>query len=292
MTLPLSPEAQQRRIIKKRQEIVKQYPGMWAQIIQEWNSSIADDRAWLTYSSNYLVRMGKTRWALDPLTLHWRVPEAQPVDTAHDLEGLSFILLTHKHADHLDLDLMRNLSKFPILWIIPEHLLGVAGENKVSRKKVIVPKPLETLEIEGIRITPFNGLHWHMASNGLGERRGVPATGYRVEFCGKRWLFPGDVRTYDRCKLCSLGPVDGLFAHLWLGHGCALNEKPPLLEAFCSFCLDLQPKRIVLTHLHEVGRKSDDYWHEGHVQQVRDWFRSEAPDRIVEYACLGNSIEL
>ena len=292
MTLPPSPEAQQHQIDKERKKIVKHYPGLWATIIQEWNSSRADDRAWLIYTANYLLRTGKTRWALDPLTLHWRVPEAQPVNMAHDLEGLSFILLTHKHADHLDLDLMRTLSKLPILWVIPEHLLGMVGENGVSCKKIIVPKPLETLEIEGVRIIPFDGLHWHMASNGLGERRGVPATGYVVEFSGKRWLFPGDVRSYDASKLPSIGPVDGFFAHLWLGHGCALIERPPLLEAFCLFCLAQQPKRIVLTHLHEFGRKADDYWHEGHVQQVRDWFRGEALNRKVEYATLGNGVKL
>ena len=98
--------------------------------------------------------------------------------------------------------------------------------------------------------------------------RGVPATGYLVEFQNKRWLFPGDTRTYDASQLPSFGPVDGLFAHLWLGRGCALMDEPPLLDAFCQFCLDLQPRRIILTHLNEFGRDADDFWDEEHAEKL------------------------
>ncbi len=276
----------------RRREIVQRYPDIWTRIIAEWKSPGPDDRAWLMYSSNYLFRTGGLRWALDPLTLHWRLPEAQPVDAIHDLEGLSFILLTHRHADHLDLELVRALKDLPALWVIPKRLLVPVAASGLPRTKIIVPKPLEALEIEGMKITPFDSAHWETDTTCPGRRRGVPETGYLLEFCGKRWLFPGDIRTYDANELPSMGPVDGLFAHLWLGHGCALNEKPPLLERFCSFCLDLQPKRVVLTHLNEFGRRGDDYWHEGHVHLVNDWFRNRGLDGFVEYACLGQGVKL
>jgi L-ascorbate metabolism protein UlaG (beta-lactamase superfamily) len=283
---------EQALISRRRNEIVHLYPSLWERIIEEWKSPGSNDRAWLVYSASYLFFTGNTRWALDPLTLHWRVPEARPVDAVGDLEGLSFILLTHRHADHLDLGLVSDLGELPILWIIPEPLLKTVAEAGLSPKKVIVPEPMMTLEVEGVKITSFEGLHWEVALGQSDSRRGVPATGYLVEFSGKRWLFPGDVRTYDASKLPRFGPVDGLFAHLWLGRGCALNAEPPLLAAFCSFCLNLQPKRIVVTHLEEFGHKESEYWHEGHFKEVKNWIFEHVPDCEVESAYLGERVEL
>lgn len=268
------------------------YPDMWSRMVSDWNSPSPDDRAWLMYAANYLFRTAGIRWALDPLTLKQRLPEAPEVNIVHDLEGLSFILLTHCHADHLDLELVRALSTQPILWVIPEPLLVAVAETGLSEAKIIVPKPMEQFELEGIKITPFDSLHWEADPTYPDGRRGVPATGYLVEFSGKRWLFPGDTRTYDASQLPSFGSVDGLFAHLWLGRGCALNETPPLLEAFCSFCLDLQPRRIIVTHLEEFGRASNEYWEDAHFQPVKWRIMECAPDIVVESAVFGECIRL
>jgi hypothetical protein len=282
----------QTHIRQRRQELVRRYPELWERITKEWKSPGPEDRAWLIYSNNYLFRTGNIRWALDPLTLHWRVPEARPVDAVRDLEGLSFILLTHRHADHLDLGLVGDLGELPILWIIPEPLLEAVAEVGLPQNKIIVPKPMMPLEVDGVKITSFDGLHWEVALGHPAGRRGVPAIGYLVEFSGKRWLFPGDVRTYDASKLPRFGPVDGLFAHLWLGRGCALNAKPPLLAVFCSFCLNLKPKRIVVTHLEEFGHNANEYWHERHFQQVKNWIQEHTPDCVVESASHGERVEL
>jgi hypothetical protein len=120
--------------------------------------------------------------------------------------------------------------------------------------------------------------------------RGVPAMGYLIEFNGKRWLFPGDTRTFDPGQLPSFGPVDGLFAHMWLGRGCALLEEPPLLEEFCRFIVDLLPKRVILTHLSEFGRDANDIWDISHVQKISAWFQKNAPKVHLDAAQLGDSI--
>jgi L-ascorbate metabolism protein UlaG (beta-lactamase superfamily) len=282
----------QAKIEHRKTTILAEYPRVWRQMVSEWQRPEESDRAWLLYSANYLFCTQGIRWALDPLTLHWRIPKAPQMDTAQDLRHLSFIILTHCHADHLDLDLVHNLRVLPILWVIPEPLLAEVAKTGLSRAKIIVPKAMEPLELEGIKITPFDGLHWEVDSTYPDGRRGVPATGYLVEFSGKRWLFPGDTRTFDASQLPSFGPVDGLFAHLWLGRGCALNEKPPLLDAFCSFCLELQPKRIIVTHLEEFGRTIDEYWDKEHFQPVRRQILERAPERIIESAYLGERVDL
>ena len=83
--------------------------------------------------------------------------------------------------------------------------------------------------------------------------------GYLIECCGRRWLVPGDTRTYDASQLPVFDEVDVLFAHVWLGRRSALLDEPPLLDDFCRFCLDLKPHQLILTHLNEFGRDASDF---------------------------------
>jgi phosphoribosyl 1,2-cyclic phosphodiesterase len=281
----------QARINGRRTEISAQYPSLWSKMIAEWNQPGSDDRSWLMYSANYLFRTNNIRWAMDPLALGWRIKDAPKVDVTHDLSGLSFVLLTHHHNDHLDIDLLSALRHLPITWVVPDFILTEVVERAgLPRKNIIVPVSLESIELNGIRILPFDGSHWENTPDG--ELKGVPALGYLIEVQGKRWLFPGDTRAYDASRLPATGPVDELFAHLWLGRGSALMNEPPLLDSFCRFCLDLQPRRIILTHLKEFGRDADDFWDESHVDQVCAKFQEINLDVLVTSAYMGTNILL
>ena len=284
------------RINRRRQEVVACYPSLWSRMIAEWSGSEGGDRAWLMYSANYLLRTGGVRWAIDPLALKKRAPEALRMDVAGDLGELSFVLLTHRHQDHLDLDLLRSLGHLPIQWVIPDYLLeSVRSQAEIPVQCIIVPEPSHPIELSGIRIVPFDGLHleW-LEGASLGEEsgipRGVPAMGYLIEFDGKRWLFPGDTRTYSVERLPQFGPVSGVFAHLWLGRGGAMQVDPPLLNDFCRFCLALQPGRVIVTHLEEFGRRAEDYWDVEHFRIVSTHFQQLAPHLRVSSAFLGESV--
>jgi hypothetical protein len=148
---------------------------------------------------------------------------------------------------------------------------------------------LEPIEFRGLRLTPFEGLH---LSQHKGLTHGVPSVGYLAECGGRRWLFPGDTRTYDAASLPDFGEVDALFAHLWLGRGSAQLEPPPLLDEFIRFCLALRPQRIVITHLNEFGRKPADLWDMQHAARVCQEFRQRAPGLPVTPALMGDCIEL
>src|SRR5512146_2738091 len=91
-------------------------------MVAEWNQPGATDGAWLMYSANYLLRTGGVRWAIDPLRLERRLPGAPAQDYARDLAGLSFVVLTHRHSDHLDIPLLRSLRHLPLSWIIPRSI--------------------------------------------------------------------------------------------------------------------------------------------------------------------------
>jgi hypothetical protein len=259
----------------------------------EWASPDPGDRGWLMYSANYFFHTAGVRWALDPMTLHWRVPEAPVVHISHVFDRLVFVLLTHRHADHLDFDLLRSLRHLPILWVIPEFMLNdVQVEAALPTNQIIVPRPLQPIDLCGIQILPFDGLHWEESPEDQRKTRGVPAMGYGVAFNGKRWLFPGDTRNYCPDRLPWHGRVDGMFAHLWLGRGCALLDEPPLLDDFCWFYSNPQPKWVILTHLEEFGREADDYWEDRHVQKVITQLGQIAPQIHVSAIRIGESVAL
>ncbi len=288
-----SPTDRQTLIDRRRDNMLALYPFIWNKLIAEWNTPGSQDRVWLMYSSNYLFHTNGVRWAIDPFTIKNRLPQAPWVDTARDLKNLNFVLLTHSHKDHLDSSLVRALSRLPIRWVVPESLLPqVQGEMGLSPDKILVPKPLQPFDLDGLRITAFEGLHWEVSAAYPSGRRGVPATGYLIEQRENRWLFPGDTRNYDPLAIPDFGPVDVLFAHLWLGRAAATQSPPPLLDRFCQFCVALKPRRIILTHLDEWGRKAVDFWDLNHAGQVKAALTHLAPSLPVEIARMGDEIFL
>jgi hypothetical protein len=157
-------------------------------------------------------------------------------------------------------------------------------------ENIIVPAALTPFELDGIHILPFDGLHWETTSDG--NIHGVPAMGYQIECHGRRWLFPGDTRTYDVSQLPALAPVDTVFAHLWLGRGSALMDTPPLVDSFCRFFLNLKPRRLILTHLNEFGRDASDHWDESHAQLICSTLRKRRASLPVKSLQMGNSVPL
>lgn len=281
----------QAEIEAKKAAAMTGYPSLWLQMASEWSRPEDTDRAWLLYSANYLLNTGGVRWALDPLTLHQRVPSAPEAD-ASALAALDYVVLTHRHADHLDLGLLRRMRDFPARWIVPEFLLDSLRTLTLPPEKLIIPHPSEPLTLGGLKLTPFEGLHWEIASDYPNGLHGVPAMGYLAEFNGKRWLFPGDTRTYDTSQLPQFGPLTGLVAHLWLGRKCALQDNPPLLYPFCQFFLDLSPGQIVISHLDEFGRDADDYWDELHADKIMSCLQVDIPRVEVLVARMGNMVLL
>ncbi len=267
------------------------FPARWHRMIVEWARQDTSDRAWLMYSANYLFRTAGVRWALDPLSMRQRLPTAPRVDLSA-LVILDYVVLTHRHADHLDLNLLTRLCDFPAQWIVPEFLLDSVRTIDRPHKPVIVARPMEPLRLGGLTLTPFEGNHWETSPGYPQDLRGLPAMGYLAEFNGRRWLLPGDTRTYDTSKLPDFGQVDGLMAHIWLGRSQALKEQPALLEDFCRYCLAAHADRVVITHLQEVGRRLEEFWDVQHYNMVKKRLLELQPLLPVASALMGDSIDL
>lgn len=260
------------RIAERRSELASAWPDGWDAMLRAW-AEPGPDACWLMYSANYLFRTGSVRWAVDPLTLCHKVPEADPVDVS-SLGRLAFVLMTHNHSDHVDPALLGELSQMDVRWVVPWHMRKIAEAAGVDRRRMIevAPGRMETIEIEGVRITPFQGMHLEYADNrwGVGEpRAGIESTGYYVEAGDRRLLLPGDTRTYDGSALPAFESVETVFAHVWLGRGAAMYDEPPLIEVFCDFVQAMRPRRrVVLAHLWQVARGPGDYWNADHAEAL------------------------
>lgn len=288
-----SQENRKKEIAQARRQFVETYAGRWSAMMDQWTSSddgngsdAHQDMVWLMHSANYLSRFGGARWAMDPVRLSNRLPEATEPDLAR-LAALDFVLLTHTHADHADKQLWQLLRDAPTRWVVPPHMVDVFVEvTGIRDERLVVAEPLKTLGIHGVRITPFDGMHWEWdvspppdAASKLPPDRGVPATGYLLEARGRRWLFPGDTRTYDATRLPDFGPVNIVFGHVWLGRESALCNEPPLLDVFCRFIADLKPReKVILAHLYETSRPPADCWVQSHATQIIDRLKDDLPE--------------
>ena len=263
----------QREMLAKRQELISAYPSRWSGMISEWCAPRTDDAAWLTYSANYLFNTHGVQWAVDPALLSNRMPELPVLDVTQDLADLDFVLLSHAHIDHRDITLWSQLQNSRCHWIVPDHMTDCfANEVTVSDSACSVAIPGKEIAVSGVRIVPFEAPHYERRESGGTNH--VDSTGYFVEVAGASYLFPGDIRTYDSLCLKPFSDVSAVFAHVFLGRSSAAVCDPPLLEEFVDFYLSCHPKKIVLSHLYELGRDPENCWLSSHAQAVAKAFRT------------------
>lgn len=257
----------------RRRAAVADHDMCWERMISQWNAPHDRNSAWLMYAANYLINTRGLKWAVDPVRLKNRVPEATSCNLGESLQGLAFVLLTHSHADHADRELWTHLVHVNCHWIVPEHMLDLFLDTPgMSRSRYSVAISGREIVLPGVRVLPFDSPHGeYRAARGFVW---VPATGYRVQTDSGVFLFPGDVRTYDPTFLERIGNVSTVFAHVFLGRSAALMPTPPLLDEFVAFYLACHPRRIVLSHLYELGRSPADCWRMEHARMIKHAFAS------------------
>ncbi len=282
------------KIERRRAELFKNYHEIWGRMLDELMDDDSDS-LWLTYSANYLLRTGGVRWAVDPLTVHGRFHgrdsghrEEISVEEIRRLEPLCFVLLTHNHADHLDVSLAKALRDFQIKWVMPAEMREILKEKAGLRdESIIIPVHEQTFEINGVKITAFEGLHRRAEP----FKAHIQSNVYLVEAEGKSYLFPGDVRTYDADFIPWSGPVNWVFSHLWLGVN-SMDDNLPILREYCEFALKFRPENILISHVYEVGRPADSYWSEEHVEMAAAMWKKLAPGAKVFVPEIGEKVRL
>ncbi len=275
-----------------KQRVIHEYPAWWRNILDGWRNPPAPMMMWLTYHAHYLFSTHGLGWAVDPALPASLIKGLAEHDLATDeLAKLSFVLLTHAHSDHLDIPLLKLLRDFRVRFIVPDHMLAMIGEQLgPADEQMIVARPEELIKLDNINIFPLPGLHWAVEADG--KLRGCDCTGYLVETGGRRWLFPGDVRDFSDGKMARIGPVDVLFAHLWLGRAQAPLAEPRLLDEFCHFIMSLQPRTVVIGHLYSLQHPTTDIWTGRHAQMVEKKLRLLGGKMRFVVPTTGDAVEL
>lgn len=271
--------------LKQREKAIEEYPETWKRLVSDWQYS-KSDRLWLTYSANYLLNTSGFKWAIDPYSLFTRVGGGVQPDFSEDLKDLQLVVLTHDHSDHWDLNILEALKDLPIQWVIPEFMIEkVFAAVELPTARVTIPQPMLPIEFNKLRLTPFKGLHIH-------GKNGVPSMGYLAEFSNKRWLFPGDTRTYNFSQLPAFGELTGVVGHLWLGKAEALEPEPSKVDDFCQFFSQLKTQQLIITHLREYGRIPEELWDLYHFEMVETKLHHLSPKVQIKAAFMGDRVDL
>jgi hypothetical protein len=263
-----------------------EYPALWSKVTREWREESRKNNLWLTYSANYLLHTAGVHWGIDPYSYTSRTSGMDQPDYVKDLAEMELIVLTHAHRDHLDMDLIRALSSLPIQWVIPEAMQSlIFSKSPLKPDKVITPKNGTTITFRNLQLTSFDSFHYH-------KHGGIEETGYLVKFENEKWLFPADIRDFDRRFETVFPHLDGIVAHLWLGKAKAMESTPPLLGKFCSFFNSLSPSRLLIAHLNELGRVENEMWTERHFYLVKQEMKKMNPQIQIEMVTMGNHVIL
>lgn len=267
----------------------KQYYGLWTSMMEQLRSKEADPCIWLQGPANYLFRTNGICWGVDPAFRNPVLFQQLQCRFEQDLAVLKFVLLTHGHKDHYDVELIRHLRELPIRWVVPDFLIDrFISETDMTMEKIISIQAGQRIHIEGITIEAFTGLHWDDEG-----KTGCHSLGYYVDTGNRRLLIPGDVREYNIAKIPCFDKVDCLFAHVWLGKENALNYSlEQYLSSFCKFMAYMKPKRIFLTHLYEVARSVSNLWTYSHCGAIMDELFFLAPETEVIIPYLGRMYRL
>jgi hypothetical protein len=225
-----------------------------------------------------------------------RLTGALPLHPRQDFAKLDFLILTHKHSDHINWPFLKSIAPPSIPWVVPEFLVAeCSAQTGLPRQQIFPAIPGRCIEIAGIRINPLAGCHWEYApgaSRSAPPIKGLPSAAYLLEFHGKRWYFPGDVRSYDIAFAPSPEKLDGITAHVWLGRMQNALSEPPLLDAFCEYFSRFHTRRLILTHLYEMGRESKDMWTSQHAEKLVRAFAQRNPSIQVSACCTGDRVDL
>jgi hypothetical protein len=263
----------------------------WQTLLRDLRRTTRHDRTVARFpnASSYLFSTGDCFWAVDPVYALDPCPAEEFEAIAAGLRELDFIVVTHCHADHLHIPLLRRLcgngrTRLVIPSSIADQFGRLAGE---TAKNVSVLATGASAVFAGVTLTCHPGYHDEPGT------AGYPSGSFLASLPdGINLYFPGDVRDYARRLPSTLPPIDYEFGHVWLGRGNAHHDEFPLVDAFCRFMLQCRPSVLFLTHLREVSRGPDSMWLPRHAALARARLSDLAPETVVSIPSPGDVLTL
>lgn len=202
----------------------------------------------------YIAKFGDTKLAIDPSFWELPIKDVDKKDVLAVISECDGVIVTHNHSDHYDAELLDEIPmQIPIF--VPDFI-------DYKRENVINTTDGFSMNIKGVCVEFFESAH------SLGTNI-VPEYGFSVNYNGKNYVFPADVRDYEKPHP-DFFDVEVLVAHLWLGKENALNlYDNPYMDLFCNFVNGFGTKRVLLGHILDFRRTVKDMWSEIHYKAIK-----------------------
>lgn len=257
-----------KQCVDKRKELdkYKSYSSYVKPIFKKISDSISG--MGLLSPSSYIFKLDDTVVGIDPCLFLYDVDEDAEENLLNLMNKCDAIIVTHKHRDHYDPSILDKISSD-----IPIYCADFVG---YKRDNTIIINAEDKINIKNLTVEFFDS--YHTLGNNV-----VPEIGFQIESRGEKYVFPIDVRDYDKVYP-DFSNVKVLVAHLWLGKQNALNVvNNPYVNKFTYFVKKFNADKVFVSHLYGVHRKIDDMWTETHYNLIRDKINNSSMIRFGEW---------
>ena len=279
-------------IDKIRKRITEKRFPLWLDFLTHLERTAEPDHTVVRFpnSSSYIFSTGSSCfWMVDPAFSYGDDDElTEELATLAGLmkEKISFILVTHLHADHCQAAWVKALAGTSVQWVVSSRFAGSFFQNLNGvPENTVVLRDDETIELSGIHITARSGYHC--------EPGKIPVISCAYDVVlpdGVKLFFPVDVR--DPEAAVPDGDVNYTFGHVFLGREDATGSDFPHLESFSRFFAKRKTDHLILNHLYEIKRDAVDLWTHRHAEMIRETLARIAPEIQVSAPCYGDAIHL
>lgn len=182
-----------------------------------------------------------------------------PEEIASEVD-ISFV--THAHGDHFNEYTSRILlERSSCIFVMPESCLPVARKLKIPDNRIVVAKPRESYQVNGIPVQAIRAIHGN-ANFAIYYEANLQDCGYVFTLGGKTFLQPGD--TYLLEDHLFLNNIDVLFFSP-TEHNMYIDRSVILINA-------LDPKYIFPQHHSTISFGEGDkyrFWAKGYPDEVK-----------------------
>lgn len=211
---------------------------------------------WIGHST-LLVRMDRLSFLTDPIwsntagPTQWagarrRVPPGLPLEA---LPPIDFVLISHNHYDHLDVETVRRLARRDprTLFVVP--LGNAATLREAGAAQVVELDWGGSVEVGSARVVCLPARHW--SRRGLGDENRALWSGWAVLGSERRFIFAGDTGWFDGFRRTgeALGPFDLAAVPIGAYEPAAMMRSSHLdPEQAVRAALELRARRMVAVH--------------------------------------------
>lgn len=229
-------------------------------IIDEIKSHTEGTKLWWAGHNGWIIKSDDVVITTDIFLEDDKRIEPSPITPEELAEVIDVSFITHRHGDHFNRYTSKVLlNNSDCMFVIPESSLPVAKELQIPDNRIVIAKPRESFEIEGIKVEALRAIHGE-PKFAIAYEVNLQDVGYKMTIDGTTFLQPGDSRL--------------LQDHLFLKHVDVLFFSPTehnmYIDPSVILINTLNPDFIFPQHHSTiVPNEQNRYWTTGYQEEVR-----------------------